>query len=146
MTLIQFIRKFKKALRKHHRFDTPEVLRTWIPCEEGGYCGLDPICFMYWVKTGKVTNDWLRIAVKKFGLKKKVAWRLRYAADNRVPKSLDHHSKIQALRIRRRLIAIVKTMKRYYRENYEGKPFPYANIRTKRSARFATRRLSESSV
>jgi len=144
MTLLRFMRIFKKALRRHHRFDTPNLLRTWVPCE-GGYSGLDPICFVYWYRTGKVSANWLRIAVKRLGLNETVAWRLRYASDKQVPRSWDEHSKKQAVLIRKKLISIIEEMRRYYRRYSDSDPAPYANVRAKKSQRFAKRRMRDNS-
>jgi len=148
MTLIGFLKTFERALRKHHRFETSaklRLLRTWVQVSEGGHCSLDPISFVYWIETGKVSNEWLKIA-KFFGIKERVAWRLRYAADNRVPRSVDRHSKVQALRIRKRLISIIIEMRRYHREKpTKLKAFPYHDMMTRRSERFAYRRLHEHS-
>ncbi len=148
MSLIGFLKLFRKALKSHHRFETTEkmrLLRTWAQVREGGHCSLDPISFVYWIETGKVSNDWLKIT-KFFGIKEKVAWRLRYAADNRVPRSVDRHSKIQALRIRKRLISIIIEMRRYHREKLTKlKAYPYHDMMTRRSERFAYGRLHEHS-
>lgn len=141
MTLVRFLRIFKKAVGKHNKFDKDaKLLRNWIPHPEGGYSGADPICFVYWFRTGKVSADWLRIATKRLKLTKKVAWRLRYASDNRVPKKLDEHSKVQAWRIRQRIKSIVQDSRNEFKLRYpDVKATPYANVRTKMSARFERR-------